>query len=222
MFSVKRGLKKKKKEIETQQIEEEVESEELGLSTESPVDEEEEEEEEKEEISKIYTLGYKLLHRRVKSLFPKFAPLEAKLLKSGSPVPYEVYITGAVFMGLIAGIVGLAMGIVIALLVNINPAAFKFVLPIPLALLGFMMTFGMMYMKPKMGIGGKAKKVEEEMPYFMGYMSTLAASGQMLEQIFSTIAAEESKEEIVRLSRLLVRDVDVFGMDVVTAIELRA
>jgi len=222
MFSVKRGLKKKNKEqLENPEIEEETESEELGLSAESPIDEveEEEEEEEKEEISKIYTLGYKLLHRRVKSLFPKFAPLEEKLLKSGSPVPYEVYITGAVFMGLIAGIVGLAIGIVIALLVNINPAAFKFVLPLPLALLCFMMTFGMMYMKPKMSIGGRAKKVEEEMPYFMGYMSTLAASGQMLEQIFSTIAAEESKEEIVRLSRLLVRDVDVFGMDVVTAIE---
>ena len=38
----------------------------------------------------------------------------------------------------------------------------------------------------------------EEIPHFIGYMSTLATSGLSLEGIFKAIAREESEEEMVK------------------------
>ena len=167
----------------------------------------------------IHVKGYRLLHNRIEFMYPKFRKLEQRLIVAGIPIPYEVYICGMTFVSLIAGIVGLGIGIVIALLINVNPEAFKYVLPIGLAFAAFQATFGMMYMMPKFTASGRDKKISEEMPYFMGYMATLSSSGLVLEGIFKEISKEGTKEEIVRMCQTISRDVDVFGMDIVTALK---
>lgn len=167
----------------------------------------------------IYVKGYRLLHKRADFLYPKFRKLERRLLIAGIPIPYEVYICGMTFISLIAGIIGLAIGLVIAFLINVNPEAFKYVLPICLAFAAFQATFGIMYIMPKFTISRRSKKVSEEMPYFMGYMATLSSSGLVLEGIFKEIAHEGTKEEIVRMSGTISRDIDIFGMDIVTALK---
>jgi len=182
------------------------------------VEVEEEEEIEKDEVSGIYPIGYRLLHKRVKFLFPKFRPLEEKLSKAANPVPYEVYVCGITFMSLIAAIVGVAMGTVLALMINVNPPAFKFVLPVVFGIAALQATFGIMYMMPKMSVSGRSKKIAEEMPYFMGYMATLSSSGLTLEGIFKEIAKENTKEELVKTCKTIARDIDIFGMDIITAI----
>ncbi len=167
----------------------------------------------------IYVKGYRLLHKRADFLYPKFRKLERRLLIAGIPIPYEVYICGMTFISLIAGIIGLAIGLVIAFLINVNPEAFKYVLPICLAFAAFQATFGIMYIMPKFTISRRSKKVSEEMPYFMGYMATLSSSGLVLEGIFKEISKEGTKEEIVRMCQTISRDVDMFGMDIVTALK---
>ena len=49
-------------------------------------------------------------------------------------------------------------------------------------------------------------------------MSTLATSGLSLEGIFKAIAREESEEEMVKDARLIVRNLDIMGMDLITAV----
>jgi flagellar protein FlaJ len=49
-------------------------------------------------------------------------------------------------------------------------------------------------------------------------MATLATSGLSLEGIFKAIANEETEEEIVRDAKFITRNIDVMGMDLVTAI----
>lgn len=167
----------------------------------------------------IHVRGYRLLHKRIDFMYPKFRKLEQKLLVAGIPVPYEVYVCGMTYVSLIAGIVGLVIGIVIASLINVNPEAFKYVLPIGLAFAAFQATFGIMYIMPGFTASGRTKKITEEMPYFMGYMATLSSSGLVLEGIFKEISKEGTKEEIVRMCQTISRDVDMFGMDIVTALK---
>ena len=78
----------------------------------------------------IHTLSYRLLNNHVGFLYPRLHSLEKVLKQSRLPIPYEVYVCSMVFFSAIAGIIGLIAGVVISLVVNIQPAAFAFLLPI--------------------------------------------------------------------------------------------
>lgn len=58
----------------------------------------------------------------------------------------------------------------------------------------------------------------DEIPHFIGYMATLATSGLSLEGIFKAIGSEESEEEIVKDCRFITRNIEILGMDLISAI----
>jgi len=166
----------------------------------------------------IHTLSYRLLNNHVGFLYPRLQSLEKVLKQSRLPIPYEVYVCSMVFFSAIAGIIGLIAGVVISLVVNIQPAAFAFLLPIIAGAGMAQVTFFILQMMPNIQIKNRASKLTDELPHFLGYMATLATSGLTLEGIFKTIAAEDTEEEIVKDSKFITRNIEVLGMDLVTAI----
>jgi len=170
------------------------------------------------QVSGIYAMGYKILGKRIPHLFERLASMEDKLDKAGMPIPYQAYISGMVLMSLIGGVVGLAVGIVLALAINLQPTEFRFFLPFFAAVATSQITFAIMYVLPGFSIGSRRKKFAEELPYFMGYMATLASAGLTLEKIFKAIAKEETNEEVVISARYIARNIDILGMDITSAI----
>jgi flagellar protein FlaJ len=158
------------------------------------------------------------LSKRIENLYARLAPLKPKLEKAGYHMPFEVYVCGMLGISFIAGLVGIAMGVVIGFAVNLQPSEFKFFLPIFTGVAAFQATFGILYIKPGFAVSSRRKKFADELPYFMGYMATLASSGLTLEGIFKAIAQEQTNEEIVKSARQIVRNLDMFGMDIVSAI----
>jgi len=166
----------------------------------------------------LHVLSYRLLNKHIQFLYPKLSKLEKTLKHAMIPIPFEVYVCSIVFFSIIAGVIGLASGIVIALVINIQPAAFAFLLPI-IASAGMAQgTFFILQMMPQISVKNRAAKLIDELPHFIGYMATLATSGLSLEGIFKSIASENSEEEIVKDSKFITRNIDVMGMDLVTAI----
>jgi len=166
----------------------------------------------------IHVLSYRLLNKRIQFLYPKLSKLEKTLKHAMMPIPFEVYVCSIVFLSIIAGVIGLVSGIVIALLINIEPVAFAFILPI-IASAGMAQgTFFILQMMPQINVKNRASKLIDELPHFIGYMATLATSGLSLEGIFKSIASEDSQEEIVKDAKFITRNIDVLGMDLVTAI----
>ena len=172
----------------------------------------------KESAGSIHILSYRLLNNRIKFLYPKLGKLEKTLKQSRIPIPYEVYVCSMVFFSMIAGLIGLSVGITIALIVNIQPLAFAFILPIIAGAGMAQITFFILQIMPNINIKNRASKLIEELPHFIGYMATLATSGLSLEGIFKAIASENTEEEIVKDAQFITRNIDVMGMDLVTAI----
>lgn len=171
-----------------------------------------------ESASPIHILSYRLLNNRIQFLYPKLGKLEKTLKQSRIPIPFEVYVCSMVFFSFIAGLVGLSAGIAIAILVNIQPVAFAFLLPIIAGAGMAQITFFILQLMPNINIKNRSAKLVEEIPHFIGYMATLATSGLSLEGIFKAIANEDTEEEIVRDAKFITRNIDVMGMDLVTAI----
>ena len=94
------------------------------------------------EVSGIYAKGYRMLGKKIEFMFLRLAPLENKLEKAGKPIPFEAYVSGMVLISGIAGIVGIVMGVVISILIHLQPVEFSYVLPFFTGVAAFQMTFG--------------------------------------------------------------------------------
>jgi len=172
-----------------------------------------------ESVGQIHVFSYKLLNDHVKFMYPKLGSLEKSIKQAMMPIPFEVYVSSMVFFSMIAGVCGIIMGLVASQFINIQPASVGLLLPLIMGLMLFGMTFGVLQIIPGFRVKNRASKLSEEIPHFIGYMSTLATSGLSLEGIFKAIAKEETNEDIVKDARFIVRNIDILGMDLITAIK---
>ncbi len=172
-----------------------------------------------ESVGQIHVFSYKLLNEHVKFMHPKLSSLEKSIKQAMMPIPFEVYVSSMVFFSMIAGICGIIMGLFASQFINIQPASVGLLLPLIMGLMLFGMTFGVLQIIPALRVKNRASKLNEEIPHFIGYMSTLATSGLSLEGIFKAIAKEETDEDIVKDARFIVRNIDILGMDLITAIK---
>jgi flagellar protein FlaJ len=173
---------------------------------------------EKSNVSGFYAASYKMLGNRIKFLTPRLQGLETSLEKGMMPIPYEAYLSAMVIAGIITGIVSLVVSAVFVNMINLQPMELRIFFPFLAAAAGFEAAFGIMYKYPMVNVSTRNRRLAEEAPYFIGYMATLAASGLTLEGIFKAIAKEETKEEFVKSARYIVRDLDILGMDIITAL----
>ncbi len=166
----------------------------------------------------IHVISFRLLNKHIQFLYPKLSGLEKTLKHAMMPIPFEVYVCSMVFFSIIAGVIGLIAGIVVALVIDIQPVAFAFLLPIIASAGMAQVTFFILQMMPQINVKNRASRLIDELPHFIGYMSTLATSGLSLEGIFKAIGTEDGQEEIIKDSKFITRNIDVLGMDLVTAI----
>ena len=172
-----------------------------------------------ESVGQIHVYSYKLLNEHVKFLHPKLMSLDKSIKQAMMPIPFEVYVSSMVFFSMIAGGCGIIMGVIASQFINIQPASVGMLLPLLSGLMLFGMTFGILQIIPSIKVKNRSAKLIEEIPHFIGYMSTLATSGLTLEGVFKAIAKEDTDEEIVKDSRFIVRNIDILGMDLITAIK---
>ncbi len=172
-----------------------------------------------EKVGQIHIFSYKMLNEHIKFMYPKLSTLEKSIMQAMMPIPFEVYVSSMIFFSMIAGVCGIIMGLVSLQFINIQPASIGFLLPILSGLMLFGMTFGFLRIIPSIKVKNRASRLVEEIPHFIGYMSTLATCGLSLEGIFKAIAKEETEEDIVKDARFIVRNIDVLGMDLITAIK---
>ncbi len=174
---------------------------------------------EKESVSSIHVISFKLLNQHLRFLYPKLYKLKKNIMQSMMPVPFEVYVCSMIFFSVLAGIVGTLIGVIFTSMVKIQPDSVSYVLPM---LVGFSLmeiTFLIMYILPSINLKTRSARLLEEIPHFIGYMGTLATSGLNLEEIFKAIAKEKTNEEIVKDSRFITRNIQILGMDLITAIK---
>ena len=172
-----------------------------------------------ESVGQLHVYSYKMLNEHVKFLHPKLSSLDKSIKQAMMPIPFEVYVSSMVFFSMIAGIFGIVMGVVASQFINIQPASMGMILPLLSGLMLFGMTFGILHIIPAIKVKNRSAKLIEEIPHFIGYMSTLATSGLTLEGIFKAIAKEDTDEDIVKDARFIVRNIDILGMDLITAIK---
>ena len=161
---------------------------------------------------KLFQISYKVFKSPGKALARRQSSLSTELLKSNIRVLPEVYASLVVFATVLS-----VVAIPIALILPL-PLLFK--LPLFAApVIAFLVTFS----GPKISQGSRSSSLDKELPYMLDYMAILASGGggniiENLRKISDTSVFKISSKEI----RVILKQIDIFGKDPVTAIEYAA
>jgi len=161
--------------------------------------------------------SFKLLGDITQPFTRYFEDLRPTLPKAGLKITLRGYASLMVLVGTIAFLVPLIASLVLGILFR---AAFTGILLLggAMGLLGWAMSFIVLYAYPSIKAGSRGRRVEEELPYVISHMAVLATAGVPPERIFRSVALADGAlvgEEMTNV----VRDVDLLGKDIISALE---
>ena len=145
--------------------------------------------------------------------------LSPLLKKAGIYVTIDVYAAAVVLATILGTIFGGAILFVISFILFPTSPFLMAILTVLGLVVGAVSGFISMMIYPRARAFERRLKLADEMPYAVSQMAALAAAGMTPERIFRELAGGDPKEVITEQMTMIVRDIDLFGKDVVSAID---
>jgi flagellar protein FlaJ len=165
------------------------------------------------------SMAYQLIGEKTKKVLPLFQDLDLRLERSGLKVNFKAYVSLTIFM---SGLLSLAALVTI-------PSLLFLVLHVPLlgAILfgigGSLFTFAFsvigFYFYPIYRADTLRRALEDELPFTTGYMAILTSAGVSPEKIFHSLSELSVPLAASSEAKNVVRDVNLFGSDIISALE---
>jgi len=165
-----------------------------------------------------WLLAYRYLGIRIQKSLPYFQDLGQSLQKAALKISLQSYVSMMVLLSGISVIVSFGV---------VGSLAFFAGSPIWLALLfGFgvsvlfgVMVFAILYGLPSLLSASRRKHMDLELPYVASHMSILAAAAIPPTRMFKLLEDSVTTPEVASDANEIVRDVEILGNDIMTALE---
>ncbi len=169
-------------------------------------------------VSRAYwRKAFSLLDPHMDRVYRTFATTENQVRRAGIRLSFRVYMCGVVMTTILAAVVGLAVtGVVVALLPT--SILVKVGAPIGVFIGAGLVSFVVQLFYPRFRMGGRKRKIDEDLAFVVGRMAVLSASGMTPESIMTEIAKDKSNDPLVVEFRKMVRDMNLLGMDITQAL----
>jgi archaellum biogenesis protein FlaJ (TadC family) len=165
------------------------------------------------------SMAYNLIEDRTAWVLPLFKDLDVRLRKSGLKVNFKAYVSLTIFttglicvaaLTLIPSLLFLFLGVPLlpAVLFGVGGSLFS----LAFSILGF-------YIYPIYRADTIRRELEDELPFTTGYMAVLASAGVSPEKIFYSLSHLNARLAVTAESKDIVRDVNLFGSDIISALE---
>jgi flagellar protein FlaJ len=169
--------------------------------------------------TKPQVFAYQVIGKRTTGFLPLFKDLDVNLRKSGIKVNFKAYVSIVVLTAFLLSVSVLILvpvlltfifrlSLLSALLFGVGTS----LLAGALAVIGF-------YFYPIYRADNLKRELEDGLPFTAGYMSILAGAGVLPDVIFRSLAQADASLAVSNEARTIVRDVELFGFDVISALE---
>ena len=169
--------------------------------------------------TKPQVFAYQLVGGRATQFLPLFKDLDVNLKKSGIKINFKAYISTVILASLLLSTSVMIfvplllffifkLSLVLSLLFGVGVSLFAGALTV----IGF-------YVYPTYRADSLKRDLEDELPFTTGYMSILAGAGVPPDFIWRSLAQIDASLSISNVARNVVRDVELFGFDVISALE---
>ena len=169
-------------------------------------------------LSTPWVLAYRWIGTRTEKILPQFKDLTPVIQKAALKLSLQAFVS---LLVLFAAISGVASILITSIIVAIDgaPILLAIVYGLGLCLLMGVGVFGILYFAPSLLASSRRKKMDLELPFVASHMSILAAAAIPPTRMFKLMEDSRTTPEIASDSNEIVRDVEVLGKDVMTALE---
>jgi flagellar protein FlaJ len=169
-------------------------------------------------LKEPWLLAFRYLGARVQRVLPYFEDLSESLQKAGLKLSLQSY---ASMLIMLTGIGALASFLSVASIVGFagSPLLLVFIFAIGISVMLGSLVFGVLYIIPGMLASSRRSKMDRELPFVASHMSILAAAGIPPTRVFKLLSDSVTTPEVASDSNEIVRDVEILGNDIMTAIE---
>jgi flagellar protein FlaJ len=174
------------------------------------------------EFGKPHSIAYQVIGEKTEHILPIFEGLDKNLQKSGLKISFKAYVGLTVFASLLISFVTFV----------IVPFPLTFALNIPLfqallfgiggGLFAFAFSICAFYFYPVYLSDNLRRELEDELPFTTGYMAILTSAGVSPEKIFYSLSNLNVPLTVSYEAKNIVRDVNLFGLDIISALEKTA
>lgn len=147
-----------------------------------------------------------------------FQGLRHNLRKAAMPFLLSGYISLMLFSTLIALISGVGIAIVFAFMSSPKNIAVELARNVAVSFVIPILTFIIFYAYPSSQISSFRLKIENELPFAIMHMSTIAGSGVEPTRVFKIIALSEDYPAISKEARKIMNQINFYGYDFVNAL----
>ena len=170
-------------------------------------------------IGSPFSIAYRLVGGRIGFALPLFEDLNVYLQRAGIKTNFRAYVSLTVFSTVLTAL-AVFICIPCVLIFTFHMPVFPAILfglggslfAVALSTLGF-------YVYPIYRADKVRRNLEDELAFATGYMSILASAGVPPEKIFYSLANLPVPLAISAEAKNVVRDVNLFGLDIISALE---
>jgi flagellar protein FlaJ len=169
--------------------------------------------------TKPQVFAYRVIGGRATGFLPLFKDLDVNLRKSGIRVNFKAYVSTVILTAFLLSISILILVPVLLTFVFKLSLLSSLLFGVGISLFAGALTVIGFYFYPIYRADSLKRALEDGLPFTAGYMSILAGAGVQPDVIFRSLAQVDASLAVSNEVRTMVRDVELFGFDVISALE---
>ncbi len=167
-----------------------------------------------------WVTAYNLLNTRIQRIYPRFQAIHVQLKKGGVLIAYKAYIAYMVLMSIIAFIVTIILSLLLFPFMAGIPhlSIMNLLISMVIAVSAALVSLIVMYLYPNIKANNRKKPIDYNLPYITNFLTLLSSSNVPPSLIFKSMARIDTLKEVRMEFTNIVRDVELFGTDLMTSI----
>jgi len=153
-----------------------------------------------------------------KRMLPHFEEFGVTLQKAGFKISLLSYVSLMILFSGLSLVTSFLTTLTAAVLFG-TPIILSLIYAVGIAIIGGLLVFGVLYFVPSLLAQTRKRKIELELPFVTTHMSILAAAGIPPTRMFRMLEDSITTPEVASESNEIVRDVEILGNDIITALE---
>ncbi|MGA3060423.1 MAG: type II secretion system F family protein [Candidatus Bathyarchaeia archaeon] len=167
-----------------------------------------------------WTTAYTLLNKKLERIYPQFQEIHLQLKKGGVLIAFKAYIAFMVLLSIIVFAAAIPVSfILLPLLTGISIlSVMNFAFSLVIGASAAMVTLIVMYIYPGMKASNRKGPIDKNLPYISNFLTLLSSSNVPPSLIFESMAKIDTLKEVRLEFSNIIRDIEIFGNDLMTSI----
>ncbi len=168
---------------------------------------------------KPQVFAYQVIGERIARFLPFFNDMGVNLRRSGIRISFKAYVSFALCMSLLVSVSVMIFIPTILIVILGLPFLSSLLFGLGGSLFAGGVTMTLFYVYPIYRADNFKRKLEDGLPFTAGHMAILAGAGVPPDRIFRSLAQLDAPLAVSDEAKNVVRDVELFGFDILSALE---